>query len=610
MFARRHMIAVSRVATMGVLSLALAALGGAQAWAPPQTAQVDPFRVVGLTAYAQDQVVVAFRAEVTERQRQTFLRQFGLTRDRSQANPYFDVLLVPQSARRAGVTVESVVRGLQNHPFLRWAEFNPVLEKDYTPNDTRFGEMWGLNNTGQSGGTADADIDAVEAWDTAWDHPEILVAVIDDGFELSHEDLANQVWNNPGENPTNGIDDDGNGFIDDKHGWDVGNNDNNINPDSAGDSHGTHCTGTIAAQGDNGRGVVGVAPNAKFMGLKIFGATPYWTAMTRSVDYAWQNGAKVISVSYNTDGFTNAFVEALQRAEAADMVYVGSAGNNGQTDPPRQQMRLLVDNIIFVAASDRRDRFAGFSNRGSLIEIAAPGVDVLSTVTGNSYDFFSGTSMACPHVAGAAAVIRSLNPDLNARETLDVLIENADPVAALATGIPQGKRLNLANAVANLGGGGGSTLLSVETLIGLWMGGDASSIATDDDQRYSVAGEMIDRTGRYAAIGLTFEAPENDEGTYSRISGELSAMANSQGVSLFVQAWNVNANRWETISTHRLRGSDTTYEFEVSAASVANYVAPNRQMHMRLMGFQAVRAGRVQPLPFSLMVDHIQVRIR
>jgi hypothetical protein len=272
-------------------------------------------------------------------------------------------------------------------------------------------------------------------------------------------------------------------------------------------------------------------------------------------------------------------------------------------------MRLLVDNIIFVAASDRNDRFAGFSNRGSLIDIAAPGVDIMSTVTGNGYDNFSGTSMACPHVAGAAAVVRALNPDLNARETLDILIENADPVAALATGIPQGKRLNLANAVANLGGGG-STLISVETLIGLWMGGDAATIATDDDQRYSVAGEMIDRTGRYAAIGLTFEAPENDEGTYRRISGELSAMANTQGVSLFVQAWNVNANRWETISTHRLRGSDTTYEFDVSSASVANYVAPNRQMRMRLMGFQAVRAGRIQPLPFSLMVDHIQLSIR
>ena len=608
MFARRHMIAVSRVATMGVLSLALAALGGAQAWAPPQTAQVDPFRVVGLTAYAQDQVVVAFRAEVTERQRQTFLRQFGLTRDRSQANPYFDVLLVPQSARRAGVTVESVVRGLQNHPFLRWAEFNPVLEKDYTPNDTRFGEMWGLNNTGQSGGTADADIDAVEAWDTAWDHPEILVAVIDDGFELSHEDLANQVWNNPGENPTNGIDDDGNGFIDDKHGWDVGNNDNNINPDSAGDSHGTHCTGTIAAQGDNGRGVVGVAPNAKFMGLKIFGATPYWTAMTRSVDYAWQNGAKVISVSYNTDGFTNAFVEALQRAEAADMVYVGSAGNNGQTNPPRQQMRLLVDNIIFVAATDRRDRFAGFSNRGTLIDIAAPGVDILSTVTGNSYANFSGTSMACPHVAGAAAVLRSLNPDLTARETLDILIETADSVDALASGIPDGKRLNLASAVTGQGGGP-AFLLDVETLIGLWMGGDTGSVDEDDNNRYQVAGELIDRTGRYAAIGVTFEAPESDDG-YRRLSGEISAMATATGVSMFVQAWNVNSGRWDTISTHRLRTTETLYEFEFSAIDVPNYVSAERLVRFRVMGFQAVRGGRLQPIPFQLMIDHMTLNVR
>ena len=610
MFARRHLIAVSRVATMGVLSLALAALATAQTWTPPSTAQVDPFRVVGLTAYAQDQVVVAFRAEVSAAQRQTFLRQFGLTRNAAQSSPYFDVLMIPASARRSGVTVEGVVRGLQNHPFLRWAEFNPVLEKDFTPNDTRFGEMWGLNNTGQSGGTADADIDAPEAWDAAWDHPEILVAVIDDGFELTHEDLANQVWTNPAENPTNGIDDDNNGFIDDKHGWDMGNNDNNINPDSAGDSHGTHCTGTIAAQGGNNRGVVGVAPNAKFMGLKIFGATPYWTAMTRSVDYAWQNGAKVISVSYNTDGFTNAFVEALQRAEAADMVYVGSAGNNGQTDPPRQQMRLLVSNIIFVAATDRRDTFAGFSNRGSLIDIAAPGVDILSTVTGNGYDNFSGTSMACPHVAGAAAVIRSLNPDLTARETLDVLIDNADPVTALATGIPGGKRLNLATAVGNIGTGGGAAILSVETLLGVWMGGDASAVNADDDVRYSVAGTMVDRTGRFAAVGVTFEAPELDDNTYNRISGEFSAMANTLGVSLFVQAWNINANRWETISTHRLRNADTTYEFEVSANLVSSYVAPNRQVRLRLMGFQAVRGGRVQPLPFNMMIDHIQLRVR
>ncbi|MEZ5163678.1 MAG: S8 family serine peptidase [Fimbriimonadaceae bacterium] len=170
------------------------------------------------------------------------------------------------------------------------------------------------------------------------------------------------------------------------------------------------------------------------------------TALANAIDYAWANGASVISVSYNLDGYTQAVSDAIGRAKAADVVYCNSAGNNGAQNPPRQGLRAAHDNVVLVAASDHNDGKASFSNYGSLVEIAAPGVDILSTTPSNTYSVFSGTSMACPHAASTIAVVRSIDPGLSARQVIDLMVSTADKPSNLLATVPGG-RINLNNAL-------------------------------------------------------------------------------------------------------------------------------------------------------------------
>ena len=409
---------------------------------------VDPFKRASKVEYAKDHIIVAFHPAVTAGQRDATARQLGLKIDSKKDSQYFSVIELPQRVRDAGMTVESAVRYFNQMPSVRYAEFDTAIYPDFIPNDPSFGNLYGLHNTGQSGGTPDADMDVTEAWDITGVGNEIVVAVCDDGVDWTHPDLAANIWNNSDEIPGNGIDDDGNGFVDDIRGWDFNGNDNNPIGGS-GDSHGTHVAGTVGAVNNNGIGLSGAGRNTKIMPLRMYGASaPNWMSdLTNAVDYAWQNGAKVISVSYNIDGYTNALVEAIQRADAADVIYCNSAGNNGSLNPPRATIRDLANNVIFVAASDRNDNRASFSNYGAKIEIAAAGVDVYSTLPGNSYGNNSGTSMATPNCASVLAVLRAYYPDLTDREALDRLIGAADQIPQLAAYIPGGRRANLNSAL-------------------------------------------------------------------------------------------------------------------------------------------------------------------
>lgn len=393
--------------------------------------------------YAPGVVVVAYKDGLPLLRGDAKAFKYGLTEDPHVQTPYFHRYFI----NRAGTSVETMVNLLKKDPDVRFAEPDFEIRRDQAlPNDAMFNQMWGLHNTGQTGGTPDDDVDAPEGWQIANSMPTAIVALMDDGTQYNHVDLAANIWTNPGEIAGNGIDDDGNGKIDDLRGWDFSDDDND--PSEAGsDSHGTHTAGTIAAVRNNSIGVAGVVPNVKLMVVRMYGGSNQWmSALALGVDYAWQNGAKVISVSYAIDGYTQALKEAVQRAGAHDVIYCNSAGNNGQQDPPRQTLRQECPNVIFVAASDHNDNLADFSNYGSLIEIAAPGVNILSTVPTNSYAFFDGTSMATPHVAGAAGVVRAMFPNLTARQTLDRLILTADVKSSLSPFIPGG-RLNLQNAL-------------------------------------------------------------------------------------------------------------------------------------------------------------------
>ena len=313
------------------------------------------------------------------------------------------------------------------------------------PNDLDT-KLWGLHNRGQDGGTIDADIDAPQAWAKTTGSNDVLVAVIDTGVDYNHPDLVDNMWSNPGEIPGDGIDNDGNGVIDDVHGY-------NAYADSGdpmdGHSHGTHCAGTIAGQGNNGQGVAGVAWDAKIMGVKIFSDSGKTSsdAILRGILYAAKNGARITSNSWGGGGANNLIKEAFEKSTA---FHVMAAGNNGRDVDRRENYPsgYEMSNSISVAATDRNDELAGFSNYGKKeVDIAAPGVQTYSTTPNGRYGFKSGTSMATPHVAGAAVLMVAHEPNIANEELKSRLMNGAERVPSLRGKVASEGRLNINNSL-------------------------------------------------------------------------------------------------------------------------------------------------------------------
>lgn len=325
-----------------------------------------------------------------------------------------------------------------------------------TPNDSDFGNLWGMLNTGQSdssgqAGTTGVDIGATAAWGVGTGSREIIVAVIDTGIDLTHEDLAANAYTNHGEVAGNGVDDDGNGFIDDVQGWNFEANTNNAMDDNR---HGTHCSGTIGGVGDNGKGVAGVSWQVSLMPIKFLSAqgSGSLTAAVESIKYATKMHANVMSNSWGGGGYSKAMEDAIKEARDAGILFVAAAGNesNNNDARPTYPAGYQVENVLAVAAIDNKDALASFSNYGArLVHIGAPGVRIWSSVPGNSYESLSGTSMACPHVAGASALLWSLNRGMSYADIKARLIATAEPTRALQRKTVAGGRLNIANAIAN-----------------------------------------------------------------------------------------------------------------------------------------------------------------
>jgi subtilisin family serine protease/subtilisin-like proprotein convertase family protein len=348
-----------------------------------------------------------------------------------------------------GQTVAQAVSYYESLTNVDYATPDYRLTLQRIPNDPRFSSLYGLNNTGQNGGTVDADIDAPEAWDRFTGSGNLIIAVIDTGVDYNHPDLRDNMWRNPGEIPGNGRDDDGNGFVDDIFGWDFANNDNDPMDD---EGHGTHCAGTIAAQGNNGIGVTGVIWDAQIMALKFLGADGSGSTSdaVRCLNYAVANGARISNNSYGGGGFLASFQTALQNARARGHLFIAAAGNETNNNDANASFpaNYNVDNVVSVAATDNRDRIASFSNFGATtVDIAAPGVNILSTLPGGGYGNLSGTSMAAPHVAGAAALVWDANPALTYTQVISRLYNNADRVASLTGLVATGARLNVNRAL-------------------------------------------------------------------------------------------------------------------------------------------------------------------
>ncbi|QJB46713.1 S8 family serine peptidase [Dolichospermum flos-aquae] len=332
------------------------------------------------------------------------------------------------------------------------------IEPDYTittaatiPNDPSFGQLWGLNNTGQSGGTPDADIDAPEAWDIQTGNPNLVIGVIDTGVDYNHPDLVGNIWTNPGEIAGDGIDNDNNGYIDDVRGWDFAYNDNNP-MDVQG--HGTHVSGTIAGKGNNGVGVTGVAWNAKIMPLKFLndsgsGST---SGAISAIAYATAKGVKLTNNSWGGGGYSQALSDVINAAGQQGALFIAAAGNSSQNTDinPAYPASYNLANIISVASTTRTDSLSSFSNYGlTSVDLGAPGSDIYSTTPNNTYSTYSGTSMASPHVTGAAALLWSQNPTWTAQQVKNTLMQTGDSISALAGKTVSGKRLNVYNALVS-----------------------------------------------------------------------------------------------------------------------------------------------------------------
>lgn len=319
------------------------------------------------------------------------------------------------------------------------------------PNDPEFSELWGMDNTGQTGGTPDADIDAVEAWEIQTGDSTLIIGVLDTGTDISHPDLAGNVWTNPGEVPANGVDDDGNGYIDDVNGWDFYNDDNTVYDSRFTDDHGTHVSGTIAAVGDNGVGTVGVNWRAQILPVKFIG--PNGGTISDAIDaigYAIENGARLTSNSWGGGDFSQALHGAIAASGDAGMLFVAAAGNDSHNNDFERTYPASygLDNIIAVAATDDSDALAPFSNYGATtVDLGAPGDDILSTIPDSSYRSFDGTSMAAPHVSGVAALIHAEFPSLTHLEVRQRLVLSGDLVSSLEGLTGTGRRLNAASAL-------------------------------------------------------------------------------------------------------------------------------------------------------------------
>jgi len=339
---------------------------------------------------------------------------------------------------------------LYGSALVEFVDFDETVSADDLTNDPRISELWGL--------TGDHGIGASVAWENTSGANEVVVAVIDSGVDTTHPDLANVIWQNPNEIAGNGIDDDGNGFVDDLNGWDFVYDDNQ--PED-GNGHGTHVSGTIAAVRNNALGVAGVANNVKIMPLRFLDSngSGYISNAISALNYAIANGAPISNNSWGGGGYSSSLHAVIGVANRAGHTFVAAAGNEGSNidSVPSYPAAYDNDNVISVAAIDDEGKLASFSNYGlSNVDIAAPGVSIVSTVSHQScsqpsgadcYASLQGTSMAAPHVAGVVALILGIRPGSTPYEISQILRDSARTTSVLNGKVSFGGELDAAAAV-------------------------------------------------------------------------------------------------------------------------------------------------------------------
>ncbi len=331
-----------------------------------------------------------------------------------------------------GFEVPEALAQLRASADVEYAEPNWTRFPRLLPDDPRLNRLWGLHNTGQTldyadsddpvTGVAGADMALAAAWDLHTDAGDVVIALVDNGVLLDHPDLKNNIWTNPGEIAGNGIDDDGNGYVDDVHGWDFRGNDNDPSPSSeANGSHGTMVAGAAGAIGNNGRGVTGPAWRVKLMPLRIDFTI---ATITEALDYAAANGAHIVNASFGGGAYSQAEFEAVADLRDAGVLFIAAAGNDGYSNDeiPDSPSGLDLPNILAVGASHPAEGPSLFTQIGpTTVDVAAPGSSIYTTKTIDGepgYGFAEGTSFSTPYTAGAAALIKAYRESAHG-ETLD-----------------------------------------------------------------------------------------------------------------------------------------------------------------------------------------------
>lgn len=441
--------------------------------------------------YVPGEVLVKFRSNVSRSIARATHRFIG-----SRSIKRFSRINVEHIKVPDGWTVEETIKMYELDPDVEYAEPNYYRYAMATPNDTYFqdGLLWGLNNEGQSvngtSGTADADIDAPEAWDTHTGSSTVVVAVIDTGVDYDHVDLSGNIWENSDEKTgddngdgfpgvqgkdddgdglidedsqgrepgdagyTNDLanDDDENGYADDIYGWNFVNDDNDPDDD---DNHGTHVAGIAGAVGNNNEGITGVSWTCKLMVLKAGDSDGDFSVSDEvgAIEYAYKNGAHIINASFGGATYSQSERNAIEDAKDNGLLFVAAAGNDGnsQADYPA---RYTLDNIISVAATDQDDNLASFSVGSSnynveSVDVAAPGKNIYSTKPNDTYQYLSGTSMATPHVSGLAALIWAQETGLTYTQVKDRILNGVDTKSSLNGKVLTGGRINANNSILN-----------------------------------------------------------------------------------------------------------------------------------------------------------------
>jgi subtilisin family serine protease len=402
------------------------------------------------------EVLVRFRAGTTREIIDRITRQFNdEVEDRIESVDGLDVI-----ADEDGQSAADVVAQYRALPEVEYAETNSEIVLDHEDrghkhvhaDDEMFSRQWGLANGGENGGLAGADIGAMRAWSVTRGSDQVVVAVIDSGVDYTHPDLVNNIWTRP--EIIKAYEDEDLGAVDDQHGFNLVDDDGDPMDENG---HGTHCAGIIGAEGGNGIGIAGVNWNVKIMPLRFMDGDGAGTTKDaiEAINYVIDRkragvNVRIISASWGSNTRSRALEDVIRKAYDEGILFVAAAGNAGSDndETPHYPSSYNLGNIVSVAATNRNDQLASFSNYGAKsVQVAAPGEEILSTWLEHGFTEKKGTSMATPFVAGVAALVLSQNPKLSVDDLRARLLKSVDPLPSLKGKVSSGGRINAAKAV-------------------------------------------------------------------------------------------------------------------------------------------------------------------